>query len=301
MELSFYIFFLIFYFFLCMCNGKKVLFINILNGINVSYNKKHINKSIPNHEYFSNQAIFLNKNAAQQNKTIETSPIKTDEENENKLKQYIYTLSHLTIFDTDREKDISLNISLLIKACLASHNYIKNVEIYTSEVQNKEVCSFIYENSKDFENFFNIHISKYMEFFDNPKIDETLKSYINDKNLYENELVIYNKINKNTKLRKDVLQDILFECIRTNRIIQYSLAVNKFNLFSYHILSKVFMYFKTDDFYYHVFLDNIKKIKYYYTTKNIKDEDKKKIYSVIDNYIYILNYMNEMYENRNTL
>ncbi|CRG93603.1 liver merozoite formation protein, putative [Plasmodium gallinaceum] len=301
MKLRFYNFFLILYFFLCICYGKKVLFINILNGINVNYNKKHINKNVSYNDNFSNQALFLNKNVTQQNKTKEINPVKVDETNENILRQYIYTLSHLTIFDTDREKDIPLNISLLLKACLASHNYIKNVEIYTSQVQNKEVCSFIYENSKDFENFFNIHVSKYSEFFNNPKISETLKLYINDKNLYENELEIYNKINKNTTLRKDILQDILFECIRTNKIVQYSLAVNKFNLFSYHTLSKVFMYFKSNDLYYDIFLNNIKKIKYYYGTKNIKEEDKKKIYSIIDNYLYILNYMNEMFENGNIL
>ncbi|SBT77893.1 liver merozoite formation protein, putative [Plasmodium ovale] len=289
---------------------KKVLFVDLLNGINMSYGrKKYINKNAANnHEYFSSQSPFVNKNAAQALISREKGCTRDDTANdaesdgmcygqdENVLRQYIYTLSHLAIFDIDREKDTPLNISLLLKACLASHNYIKNVEIYTSQVKNKEICSFIYENRKDFEDFFNLHILKYTEFFYNSKIDETLKSYIDDKNMYTNELEIYRKIGENTKLRKDILLDILFECTRLNKIIQYSLAVNKFNLLSHPVMLKVFAYFKTNDIYYYIFLNSIKKIKYYYAMKNVKEEYKQEIYKIVDYYLNILNTMDCMYE-----
>ncbi|SBT79887.1 liver merozoite formation protein, putative [Plasmodium malariae] len=295
--LSFNLFMLAFFFFvLTMSLCKKVLFIDILNGINVNYNKKkYINKNMSyNHENVSQKTLFVSKNEIQTSIANEESCTLDDDKNENILKQYIYTLSHLTIFDIDREKDIPLNISLLLKACLASHNYIKNVEIYTSDVKNKNLCSFIYENRENFESFFNLHVLKYLEFFDNPNIEELLKSYIDEKSIYENEFEIYKKIDKNTTLKKDILLDILFECLRLNKIIQYSLAINKFNVLSYHIMLKIFAYFKSNGIYYYIFLHNINKIKYYYSKKNIKEEDKNKIYQIVDYYLHILNYMNTM-------
>ncbi|GAW81997.1 liver merozoite formation protein [Plasmodium gonderi] len=285
--------------FLRVSRCKKILFLDLLNGGNIMFKKKvHINKRpLNNREYFSNHPLHVNRNAEQTiTKNDETSYTTNDDRDENILQHYIYTLSHLTIFDIDREKNIPLNIALLLKACLASHNYIKNVEIFTSDVQNKEVCSFIYENRKNFETFFNLHIMKYVEFFETPKIMETLKSYIDDKKVYEKELEIFRRINTNTKLRKDILQDILFECTRLNKIIQYSLAINKLDLFSYPVMFKLFAYFKNNDIYYYIFINNINKIKYYYETKNIKEEDKKNIYKIVDSYLYIFDRMNATYQ-----
>ncbi|CDO63211.1 liver merozoite formation protein, putative [Plasmodium reichenowi] len=307
---NFYKFFILYSFFFFMtCLTKKMLFINFFNEINVNYNKKKdINKICMNRLTNTNKGYTTNKEYISNNahKNICTinygqtySNILNDEEKEKILQQYIYTLSHLSIIDIDREKDISLNISLLLKACLASHNYIKNVEIYTSQIKNQDICSFIYENRTDFEDFVNTHILKYIEFFNKDKIEDTLQSYIKDKILYDNELNIFNIIkNNNIELRKDILQDISFECIRLNKIIQYSLAVNKLDLFSYHVIFKIFMYFKTDQFYYHLFLNNIQKIKYYYSIKNITDQHKEIIYKIVDKYLYIIHYMNNMYQNR---
>ncbi|VWU49232.1 liver merozoite formation protein, putative [Hepatocystis sp. ex Piliocolobus tephrosceles] len=283
---------------LTMCVGKKVLFIDLLNGINISYNKKKsINKYLSNnYEYFPNKSPFANKSTTQELIKTKTYITLDDKTKENILKQYIYTLSHLSIFDIDRDKDIPMNLSFLIKACMASHNYIKNVEIYTSAVNNKELCSFIYEDKIEFDNFFKLHMQKYIDFFNNPNIDETLKSYIDDKELYNQELIIFNKINKDTSLQKNVLLDILFECSRLNKLIQYSLALNKFDLLHSHIMYKIFLYFKTSNIYYDIYIHNIKKVKYYYAKKNIKDEHKEKIFKIVNLYLNILKQMNETYE-----
>ncbi|GAB67521.1 hypothetical protein PCYB_115410 [Plasmodium cynomolgi strain B] len=261
-----------------------MLFVDLLNGVNINYKRRvPICKRLTrNAEYLSNQPLHANRNVEQISSKNGEASITThhDDKDENILQQYIYTLSHLTIFD----------------ACLASHNYIKNVEIFTSDVKNKEICSFIYENRNDFDTFFKQHVMKYVDFFGNPQIMETLKSYIDNKEVYQRELEIFNQIDGDTKVRKDLLEDILFECTRLNKIIQYSLAVNKFDLFSPTVMLKLFMYFKNYGIYYYIFVNNIKRIKYYYETKELREEDKRKIEKIVDHYLLTLDRFNDMYE-----
>ncbi|CAI7721610.1 liver merozoite formation protein, putative [Plasmodium vivax] len=279
---------------------KKMLFVDLLNGVNVNYKRKVpiCKRPTRSAEYLSSQPLHANRNVEQTSSKNGEASITNheDEKDENILQQYIYTLSHLTIFDVDRDKSTPLNIALLLKACLASHNYIKNVEIFTSNVKNKEICSFIYERRNDFDAFFKLHVMKYIDFFGNPQIVETLKSSVDNKEMYQRELEIFNQIDGETKLRKDLLEDILFECTRLNKIIQYSLAVNNFNLFSPTVLLKLFTYFKHYGVYYSIFLNNIKKVKYYYQTKDIREEDKRKIEKIVDHYLLTLDRFNHMYE-----
>ncbi|CDU15856.1 hypothetical protein YYC_00095 [Plasmodium yoelii 17X] len=290
-----------------LCN--KTFFVDILNGINIKYNNKvPINKNVSNcygqnntkndNRYSSMKQHFFIQNTAQPTIISETCDIENNNRNANILKQYIYTLSHLTIFDIDKETDIELNISLLLKACIASYNYIKNIEIYTSNVKNKEMCSFIYENRQDFEEYFNLQVLMYEKMFNpNENIEELLKSHIKDENIYKNDLKIYKQIkNNNIELKKDILEDILFESIRLNKMIQYSLTVNKFNLFSNPILFKLFLHFKTNGIYYDILLNIINKIKYYYSIKNINEEYKNKIFKIVDSYIAILNSIDDVYK-----
>ncbi|CXH79537.1 liver merozoite formation protein [Plasmodium berghei] len=290
-----------------LCN--KTFFVDILNGINIRYNNKvPINRNVSNcygqnigkndNRNSSMKHHFFIQNAAQPSIISETCDIEDNNRNANILKQYIYTLSHLTIFDIDKEKDIELNISLLLKACLASYNYIKNIEIYTSNVKNKEICSFIYENRQNFEEYFNLQVLIYEKMFNsNDDIEELLTSHIKDENIYKNDLEIYKQINNNNKeFKKNILEDILFESIRLNKMIQYSLAVNKFNLFSNPILFKLFLYFKTNGIYYNIFLSTINKIKYYYSIKNINEEYKNQIFKIVGNYIAILNSIDNIYK-----
>ncbi|KJP88888.1 hypothetical protein AK88_01382 [Plasmodium fragile] len=278
----------------------KMLFVDLLNGVNINYKRRVpiCKRPTKNAEYFSNQPLHANRNAQQISSKGDEVPITThnDERDEHILQQYIYTLSHLTIFDVDRDKSTPLNIALLLKACLASHNYIKNVEIFTSDVKNKEICSFIYESRNDFHTFFKMHVMKYIDFFENPQMMETLKSYNDNEQVYQRELEIFNQIDKDTKVRKDILEDILFECTRLNKIIQYSLAINNFNLFSPIVMLKLFTYFKNYGIYYHIFVNNIKRIKYYYETKELRSEDKRKIEKIVDHYLLTLDRFNDMYE-----
>ncbi|SCM18936.1 liver merozoite formation protein, putative [Plasmodium chabaudi adami] len=290
-----------------LCN--KTFFVDILNGINIRYNNKvPINRNGTNYygqniskngnRCSSMKHKFFIQNTAQPTIANETCDIEDNNRNANILKQYIYTLSHLSIFDIDKEKDIQLNISLLLKACLASYNYIKNIEIYTSNVKNKEICSFIYENRQNFEEYFNTQILMYEKFFNsNDNMEELLKSNVKDENIYKNDLEIYKQINNNNKeFKKAILEDIFFEAIRLNKMIQYSLAVDKYNLFSNPILFKLFMHFKTNGIYYNIFLNTINKIKYYYSIQNISDEYKNKIFKIVDNYIAILNNIDTIYK-----
>ncbi|EUD66290.1 hypothetical protein C922_03206 [Plasmodium inui San Antonio 1] len=277
-----------------------MLFVDLLNGLNINYKRRVpiCKRPTRSTEYVSNQPLHANPNVEQtSSKNAEASIITDDHErDENILQQYIYTLSHLTIFDVDRDKSTPLNISLLLKACLASHNYIKNVEIFTSDVKNKEICSFIYESRNDFDTFFKMHVMKYVDFFGNTQIMETLKSYIDNEEVYQRELEIFNQIEGDTKVRKDLLEDILFECTRLNKIIQYSLAINNFDLFSPTVLLKVFTYFKNYGIYYYIFVNNIKRIKYYYETKGLGGEEKRKIEKIVDHYLLTLDRFNDMYK-----
>eukprot|EP00366_Plasmodium_knowlesi_P004161 XP_002261658.1 hypothetical protein, conserved in Plasmodium species [Plasmodium knowlesi strain H] len=277
-----------------------MLFVDLLNGVNINYKRKVpiCKRPTRSTEYLSNVSLHANRNVEQVASKNGEPFITTyhDNRDENILQQYIYTLSHLTIFDVERDKSIPLNISLLLKACLASHNYIKNIEIYTSDVKNKEICSFIYENRNDFDNFFKMHVMKYVDFFGNPQIMETLKSYMDNEQEYQRELKIFKQIDGDTKIRKNVLEDILFECTRLNKIIQYSLAVNNFDLYSPTVFLKLFMYFKNYGIYYYIFENNIKRIKYYYETKELRGEDKMKIDKIVDHYLLTLDRFNRMYE-----
>ncbi|KEG00261.1 liver merozoite formation protein, putative [Plasmodium vinckei vinckei] len=290
-----------------LCN--KTFFVDILNGINIRYNNKvPINRNVT-HYYGENiskngnrcssmkQKLFI-QNTSQPTIANETCDIEDNNRNANILKQYIYTLSHLSIFDIDKEKDIQLNISLLLKACLASYSYIKNIEIYTSNVKNKQICSFIYENRQNFEEYFNMQILMYENFFNsNDNIEELLKSNVKDENIYKIDLEIYKQINNNNKeFKKAILEDIFFESIRLNKMIQYSLAVDKFNLFSNPILFKLFLHFKTNGIYYNIFLNTINKIKYYYSIQNVNEEYKNKIFKIVDNYVAILNSIDTVYK-----
>ncbi|ANQ09189.1 Uncharacterized protein PCOAH_00036970 [Plasmodium coatneyi] len=279
---------------------KKMLFVDLLNGVNINYKRRVpiCKRPTRSAEYPSKQPLHANQSVEQISSKNGNTSITNDQNDrdENILQQYIYTLSHLTIFDVDRDKSTPLNIALLLKACLASHNYIKNVEIFTSDVKNKEICSFIYENRNDFDTFFKRHVMKYVDLFGNPQMMETRKSYIDNEQEYQRELEIFKQIDGDTKVRKDILEDILFECTRLNKIIQYSLAVNNFDLFSPTVMLKLFTYFKNHGIYYYIFVNNIKRIKYYYETKDIHGEDKRKIEKIVDHYLLTLDRFNDMYE-----